>query len=697
MSKVRVERNIADRILSLETGVLARQACGSVVAQYGDTVVLAAAVAEPDRRGVPFLPLSIEYREKQYAAGQFPGGILKREGRPTIKEVLTCRLIDRPARPLFPKGYHEEIQVHVWVLSFDGENDPDVVAMIAASAALAISDIPWDGPTASTRIGLVGDEFVINPTHEERETSELDLLVSSLADAVVMVEGQCEVLEEEDLVTAIECGHEVNGEIVTLINDLVEKAGKPKRAWEPYVNTDAAMAALGEEWYKKFVVVHHTEGSKARYKAIGALKSEAIEALCDAEKEGAPTAREISEAFGALEDRALREDIRANKRADGRATDQVRPLDSMVAVLPRTHGSAVFTRGETQVLATATLGTVGDEQRILDPLVETPSQKFLLHYNFPPFSVGEVRPVRGTGRREIGHGTLARRALLPVMPERDDFPYTVRIVADVTESNGSSSMASVCSATLALMDAGVPIKQPVAGIAMGLIKEEGKFYILTDIAGAEDHHGDMDFKVAGSQNGVTAIQMDLKVQGVTMDILRKALEQARLARIEILRNMLAAIGRPREEISEHAPRLLQVKIAPDLIGKLIGPGGKTIKGLQEKYSVNIDVEDDGTVTVSSNNAAGAEQAANHIEMMGRQAEVGAIYEGTVTDIKEFGAIVSLFPGTDGLCHISELSGDYVRSVRDVCDVGDVIKVKVLSVENNRVRLSRKALTEEEAK
>ncbi|MFO8006099.1 MAG: polyribonucleotide nucleotidyltransferase [Candidatus Brocadiia bacterium] len=693
--KTIVERTIAERTLTLETGEWAKQADAAVVVRYGDSMVMVTAVAVDDRRGVPFFPLTVEYREKQYAAGQFPGGVIKREGRPTTKETLTCRLVDRPIRPLFPKGYHQDVQIVAWVLSADQENDPDVLALIGASAALSISDIPWEGPVAAVRMGLLEDEFVVNPVHEQRDESELDLVVCSRGDSVVMVEGSADSIPEDDLLTAIQCAHDANREILDAIGELVEKAGRTERPWEQHVDPAPALELLQPEFYRRLKEAEQTEGKLEREQAVKALKQEAIERFCDPEDEGAPTEAQVSEAFEEMQDRTMRERIiQGGRRVGGRAPDEIRPLSCEVDVLPRAHGSAVFTRGETQSLAAGTLGTVRDEQRILDPLVEEEPKKFMLHYNFPPFSVGEVKPIRGPGRREIGHGELAERALLAVLPDAESFPYTIRIVADILESNGSSSMASVCAATLCLMDAGVPISNPVAGIAMGLVKENGQAHLLTDIAGTEDFHGDMDLKVAGTQHGVTAVQMDVKIKGVALDLLRRAFRQAREARMEILRTMLGTLARPREEISPYAPRLIRVQIAVDSIGKLIGPGGKTIKGLEEKYEVNIDVEDDGTVTVSSEEGGQAEEAAAYIEQLGQEVQVGAIYDGTVVELKDFGAIVELFPGADGLCHISELDDSYVKEVTDICEVGDTIPVKVLSVQDNSVRLSRKAALKE---
>ena len=698
--KVRVERKIADKVLAIETGYLAKQADGAVTVSYGDCVVLATAVAAPDIRGSDFFPLSVEYREKQYAAGQFPGGIIKREGRPTNKEVLTCRLIDRPLRPLFPKGYHDEVQVYTWVLSADKDNDPDVLAMIGASAALCISDIPFMGPTGSCRVGLVNDEFVINPIYSQRALSEMDVVVSSTRDAVVMVEGSALALPEEDVLTAVRCAHDVNLEICGLIDELVAKiGGKPAvPPWAPAFDIKRAVEAVEPAYYGRFTEVSKVRGKLQRQEAIAALKKEAVEKLCVAGDENAPTKGEVAVAFDEMENRLMREQLsRDGRRGDGRKPAELRQIACEVGLLPRTHGSAVFTRGETQALAVATLGTVMDEQRVLDPLIEEEPKKFMLHYNFPAFCVGEVRPERGPRRREMGHGELAERALRSVLPAEADFPYTIRIVSEILESNGSSSMASVCGGTLCLMDAGVPIKNPVAGIAMGLVKIDDKAVVLTDIAGAEDHHGDMDLKVAGTQHGITALQMDLKVKGVGLEVLRQALDQAREARLEILRIMLRTLERPRQELSQYAPRLIQVSINPDSIGKLIGPGGKTIKGLEAQFECTIEVEDDGKVTVSSVGGMGkAEEAARYIGQLGKKVEVGAIYEGTVTEIKDFGAIVELFPGADGLCHISQLAEGYVESVASVCKIGDRLKVKVLSVEDNRVRLSRKAALKEEA-
>jgi polyribonucleotide nucleotidyltransferase len=584
-----------------------------------------------------------------------------------------------------------------WVLSADEDNDPDVLAMVGASAALSISDIPFQGPTGACRVGLVNDEFIVNPTHEQRAASELDLLVSSTGKAVVMVEGSAQMLPEEDMLTAIRCGHDSNLETVGLIEELVQKCGKQKDAsWTPAFNAEAGLAKCEADFYSRLKQADSVKGKMDRADAIRALHEEARERFCDPDDPDALSPADLEAAFDEMESRAMRERIRTEqRRSDGRRLDELRCITCQAGLLPRTHGSAVFTRGETQSLVVTTLGTVQDEQRVLDPLIEEEPKKFMLHYNFPPFSVGEVQPARAPKRRELGHGELAERALRAVLPPSEEFPYTIRLVADTLESNGSSSMASVCGGTLSLMDAGVPIKNPVAGIAMGLIKDADKTHILTDIAGAEDHHGDMDLKVAGTQHGVTALQMDLKVTGIGLDTLTRALEQARDARMQILRIMLGTLERPRESLSQYAPRLVQVKINPDNIGKLIGPGGKTIKALEEKYSCNIEVVDDGTVTISSKGDGRSEDAAKYVEGLGKTAEVGKVYEGVVTDLKDFGAIVEILPGTDGLCHVSQLDHGYVDNVTDVCKVGDTMKVKVLSVEDNRIRLSRKAVMPKE--
>ena len=694
--KETVEKMVAGKMLRLETGELAKQASGAVLVTYGDTVVLVTAVAAPLRTGLPFFPLTVEYRENQYAAGKFPGGVIKREGRPTTKEILTMRLIDRPVRPLFPDGYREDVQIIATVLSADDENDPDLLGLIGASAALTISDIPFLRPLGASRVGLVDGQFVVNPTYGQRDTSILDLVVCSSEDAVVMVEGCAKVISEEDLLKAIESGRDASIEVVELIKELAAKAGRSNRAFVPPEQAPPRVAELQEKYFPMLAQAHRTAEILERSAKIEDVIQQAIAESCDEGLEDAPSEAQLRAAFDGMERRATREQIvREGTRYDGRGPDDLRHISCRVGVLPRTHGSAVFTRGETQALVIATLGTVSDEQRILDPLTEDPpKKKFMLHYNFPPFCVGEVRPIRGPGRRDVGHGELSERSLRAVLPAGEEFPYTIRLVSDILESNGSSSMATVCGGTLSLMDAGVPIKDPVAGVSVGLILEDGRPYLLTDIAGAEDHYGDMDFKIAGTQHGVTALQLDIKVEGVSLPLIQEALLCARRARIEILREMLKTLQRPRESISPYAPVLCQVKIDPDKIGKLIGPGGKNIKKVEEMFDCNVEVEDDGSVTVSSSGEGRAAEAAEYIRNFTQEIQVGRIYQGRVVELKEFGAIVELFPGADGLCHISQLDDGYVESVTDVCNVGDEMTVKVISVEDNRVKLSRKAALRE---
>ena len=694
-----VERTIAGRQLKLESGKLAKQADGAVLVTYGESVVLATAVAEPADKDLGFFPLTVDYRENQYAAGKFPGGIIKREGRPTTKEILTMRLTDRPIRPLFPDDYLEEVMVAACVLSADAENDPDVLAMVGGSAALAISDIPWEGPIGASRIGLVEDEFVVNPTNKQREESELEFNVAGTEEAVVMVEGHADIIPEEDVLTAIGLAQDVNISIVDMINELAQKCGKATRKYVPVPSLKPLEERLSDRFSDQIAEASNTAHKMARSEALRKVREEAIEEFVDEESDRSPSEKQIKEAWNNLEKKAVRSQILQGQRYDGRSAGELREIDCEVAVLPRTHGAAVFTRGETQALTVTTLGTVNDQQKILDPLVEEEPKKFMLHYNFPGWCVGEVWRPRGPKRREIGHGELSERALRAVLPDPDDFPYTIRIVSDVLESNGSSSMASVCGGTLSMMDAGVPISDPVAGVAMGLIKSDDQSIILTDIAGTEDHCGDMDFKVAATQHGVTALQQDTKAKGGGKNILREALTKAREARIEILKAMLNTLRRPRETLSEYAPRLHRLTIDPSRIGALIGPGGRTIRGLEEDFDCQVEVEDDGTVTVSSeageteSDVAGAVEYIHH--MISGEVEVGKVYEGRVTEVKDFGPIVELFPGTDGLCHISELEDGYVDEVEDVCSVGDKIKVKVLAVEGDRVKLSRRAALEEE--
>jgi polyribonucleotide nucleotidyltransferase len=690
-----VERPFGTQTLYLETGRLAKQAHGAVVVRYGDTVTLVAAVEGDADEGRDFFPLVVDYREKTYAAGKFPGGFIKREGRPTTKEILTSRLIDRPIRPLFPAGYHNEVQIMAAVLSADKENDPDVLSMIGASAALHVSHIPFLKPTAAVRIGRINNDFVLMPSHSQLEESELDLIVSGTRDAITMIEGFAREMSEENMVQAILFAHKHIVDLVHLIEELRRAAGLEAKAPPPPAPPNPLFEVLRQKYYNEFRERKQTSGKHNRSDAVRELRERIYNEYLPADREPEHSPEEVAGAFEALQERVVRDLILEGKRIDGRGVRQLRPITCEVGVLPRTHGSAVFQRGETQSMVTTTLGTVSDEQRV-DGLGEEYSKKFMLDYNFPPFSVGECRPIRGPGRREIGHGALAERSLKAVIPAPDKFPYTIRVVSDILESNGSSSMASVCGGTLSLMDAGVPISDPVAGISIGLVKEPDRFILLTDIMGDEDHYGDMDFKVAGTGRGVTGIQLDLKIDGINEEIIRATLDQAREARREILKQMLTTLRQPRGQISPHAPRLLQIRINPEKIGLLIGPGGKTIKGIQETTGAKIDVDDDGTVSISHMDAAAAESARLRVEALTEEVKVGKVYDGRVTSIKDFGAFIEILPGRDGLCHISELDDKFVDKVENVCKVGDRMQVKVIAIDDqDRVKLSRKALLREQ--
>lgn len=697
MQHARVERPFGQNSLILETGRLAKQAHGAVTVQYGDTVVLVAAVEGSPIPGRDFFPLTCDYREKTYAAGKFPGGFLKREGRPTTKETLTSRLMDRPIRPLFPLTYLNEVQIMASTLAADRENDPDVLAMIGAGAALHISQIPFLMPTGSVRLGRTGGNFVLMPGQSHLEESDLDLIVAGTSKAVTMVEGFAREMGEPEMLAAIMECQKHNLTIIDMINELREKAGLGPKVLPEAGATSPLVEEIKKKYYDEFRTVKQTSGKLARAEAIRELKKKIVEAYCPAGAEKPePSPVQVSAALAALEEKVVRDLILSGTRIDGRTSKQIRAINCEVGVLPRVHGSAVFQRGETQALVTTVLGTSSDEQRV-DGIMDEYSKKFMLDYNFPPFSVGECKPIRGPGRREIGHGALAERSLKAVIPAPDVFPYTIRVVSDILESNGSSSMASVCGATLSLMDAGVPITDPVAGISIGLVKEADKFTLLTDIMGDEDHYGDMDFKVAGTGRGITGIQLDLKIDGIDEPILRATLDQAREARREILKTMLTTLRQPRGQISEFAPRLLTVQINPEKIGLLIGPGGKTIKGIQEATGAKIDIDDDGTVYISHMESAGAEAAKRKVEALTEEIKVGKVYEGKVTSIKEFGAFIEIAPGRDGLCHISELDDKYVGRVDEVCRVGDVLQVKVIAIdEHDRVKLSRKVLIREAA-
>jgi polyribonucleotide nucleotidyltransferase len=690
------EKNIGQRTLSIETGKLAKQANGSVMVRYGDTVVLATACyAAAEREGIDFLPLTVDYREYTYASGRIPGGFFKREGKPTEKEVLTSRLIDRPVRPLLPSGWHHETQIIAMVLSADAENDPDVLALTGASAALALSQIPFERPMAGVRVALVGNEYVINPSYEQRKKARLDMVVAGTREGLVMVEAGAREAPEDEVVEALEVAHTAIKEIVDLIASMARDGGKKK--------LETPKREISKDFYREVeekVLIPLGEAMRIHektesYDRVDQLLEELIASLPEEEVERRLEAKAV---FKELKEKVLRDEVLTKHvRLDGRAFDQIRPIWAEVGVLPRTHGSAVFTRGETQALVTATLGTAEDQQKI--ELVEGEMYKrFMLHYNFPPFSVGEVAFLRGPGRREVGHGALAERAIAPMVPGEDKFPYTMRVVSDILESNGSSSMASVCGASLALMDAGVPLKSPVAGIAMGLILDEetGHYAVLTDIAGAEDHYGDMDFKVAGTAAGITALQMDIKVTGVTAEIMRKALEQAHRGRLQILATMEATIEKPRTTISTFAPRIVTIRIPVDKIRDVIGPGGKVIRSIIERTGVKIDVEDDGRVNVASADEESARQAITIIQEITATPELNKTYLGKVQRITDFGAFVEILPGVDGLLHVSEIAKHRVKDVRDELKEGEQVLVKVINIDpTGKIRLSRKALLQED--
>jgi polyribonucleotide nucleotidyltransferase len=683
------------RPLIVETGRMAKQAGGAALVQFGESVVLVTATALTSaREGIDFFPLTCDYQEKTFAAGKIPGGFFKREGRPAEKEVLTSRLIDRPVRPLFPKGFHCETQVIATVLSHDRENDPDVISILGASTALVLSDIPWNGPIAAVRIGRIDGQFVVNPVMSELGKSDLNIIVAGHHDGIVMVEGGANMLPEALVLEALFTAHAALQPLISLQEGLRQAVGKPKRTVSP-VPVDAELeAAVREAAVPRLRTALAEPGKHERYAALDAACDEVVAAL----GVSAERTREVRTIFGHVKKQLVRELIvRNQRRLDNRGLADVRTITCEMDVLPRTHGSALFTRGETQALVVATLGTSSDEQKI-DALIGEHYKKFMLHYNFPPFSTGEVKFLRSPGRREVGHGALAERALSPVLPAEEEFPYTIRIVSEVLESNGSSSMATVCGGSLSLMGAGVPIKAPVAGVAMGLIKDGSEVRVLSDILGDEDHLGDMDFKVAGTETGITAVQMDIKIGGVTRAIMSEALEQARAARQHILGVMRQTISQPRAELSTYAPRIVTIRIKPDRIRDLIGPGGKVIRAIVEETGVKIDVEDDGTVYVASADGDSMQRAIDKIRAITAEAEVGKIYRGTVRKIVDFGAFVELFPGTDGLVHISQLANERVRKVSDVVKEGDVISVKVLEVDKSgKIRLSRKEALRDDGK
>ena len=693
MAHVIVERQIGGRTLKIETGKMAKQAGGSAVVTMGETMVLAAVTDQDVKEGTDFFPLTVDYREKGYAAGMIFGGrFSKREGKPSDKETLTMRLIDRPVRPLWPTGYVRDVLIQVLVLSAENDVEPDILAMIAASAALSISNLPFQGPLGAVRVGYIDGQYKINPTHTELEKSSLELVIAGTQNAVLMVEAGAQELTEDIMIGGIEFGHAAVKEIVSALSELVQKV-QPKK--DVFVSPTAhpIVDVIVKEYLDAGKKAAMTPTKFGRRDALKQLRAELIEKY--ARKSEADTAKPpastVKGAFDVLHEKSIRTLIREGIRCDGRKRDEIRPITCEVGLLPRSHGSALFTRGETQAIVTTTMGTVEDEQ-LIETLRGETSDRFLLHYNFPSFSVGEVKMPRGPGRREIGHGHLARRALKPMLPDYEKFPYTLRVVSEILESNGSSSMATVCGGTLSLLDAGVPMKAPVAGIAMGLVEENNEHFIVSDILGDEDHYGDMDFKVAGTRTGVTALQMDLKSMGIPSQVMRRALDQAKQGRLFILDQMAKVLAEPRANISQHAPKIVQMQIAVDKIGKLIGPGGKMIRELETKYGVKIGVEDDGKVTVASAKRDQAEQAQRAIEGLAGTAEVGKIYMGEVVNIKEFGVFFEILPGTDGMCHVSELDTTYVKNPQEFCKIGDKMEVKLLQIDDlGRLKLSRKAV------
>ena len=689
----KLQIDFGGRPFSIETGKVAKQANGSVMVQYGDTVVLVTAVtSEKKREGLDFIPLTVNYLEMTYAAGRIPGGFFKREGRPSDRETLISRFIDRPLRPLFPKGFQNEIQIIATVLSADQDNDPSILGMIGASSALSLSDIPFEGPIAGTKVGRIDGEFILNPTHEELELSDIDLFVAGSENAIIMVEGSAKEVKEEEILEAILFGHQSLKPVIELQKQMKSSLGVTPREFElqkPEESLYEKVNAIAQE--KLQGTFRITDKGKRREHLEETLQLTFQELGVGDES----SQKMVKGAFEEIYRKVVRKFIIENKkRIDGRSLSEIRPISCEVGILPRTHGSALFTRGETQVLAVVTFGTSEDEQKINSLTGET-YKSFMLHYNFPPFCTGEVSPLRSPSRREIGHGALAERAILPVLPSNEKFPYTIRIVSEVLESNGSSSMATVCGSTLSLMDAGVPIKAPVAGIAMGLILEDGEAAVLSDILGDEDHFGDMDFKVAGTAEGVTAIQMDIKVRGLSKEIMRKVLDQAKEGRFHILNRMSETISEPRKDLSRHAPRIVSLQVKQEKIRDVIGPGGKNIRAIVEQTGVKIDVEDSGMVKLASPNYEAIEKAIYMIKRLTQEVEVGALYTGKVVRILGFGAIVELFPGTDGLIHISQLAEGHVKEVTDVLKEGDEVPVKVIDIDpQGRIRLSRKAALRE---
>jgi polyribonucleotide nucleotidyltransferase len=688
----RIETDFAGRPLVLETGHFARQAAGSAVVRFGDTMVLAAVTVSPNVSSLPFFPLTVEYREKTYAAGKIPGGFLKREGRPSDKEILASRLIDRSIRPLFPEGFKNEVQVFVTVLSADQENDADILGVIAASAALSLSGVPWNGPLGGVRVGRVEGNWILNPTFQQLEFSTLDLVVSGTAESIVMVEGGSLEVSEGEMLEALKVAQRGIRDVIRIEQQLVSKAGSARKIEWAKPQVDQTLVARVRQAAESQMAQAINDKDKAgRSNAVKGVKEQVLEQLAP---EFAEQAREVGTELDEIEYRVMRSQVlERGERVDGRDLDTIRPISVETGVLPRTHGSALFTRGQTQALVSVTLGTTDDEQRIdsIDVPGET-TKSFMLHYNFPPYATGEVKMMRGTSRREIGHGALAERALQPLLPHYEDFPYTLRVVSEILESNGSSSMATVCGGSLALMDAGVPMKAACAGVAMGLIKEGDKVAILTDILGSEDHLGDMDFKVAGTEKGITSIQMDIKIEGLDLRIMEDALEKARRGRLHILKEMARALPGPRTELSKYAPRIFTMQIKPDKIGDVIGPKGKTIRGIQDATGAKISIEDTGVVTISAVGGEAGEKARAMVAAITTEPEVGRTYEGPVKSTTAFGAFVEILPGVEGLLHISELQHGRTEKTEDVVKKGDIVQVKLLEVDDRgRMKLSRKAL------
>jgi polyribonucleotide nucleotidyltransferase len=686
---------LGDKDLIVETGKVAKQADGAVVVRYGDTMILVTAVsARTAKEGLDFFPLTVEYRESSYSAGRIPGNYFRREGRPNEKEVLTCRLIDRPVRPLFPEGYRFETQIVGSVISADADNDPDVIAITGASVAMYLSDIPFENPIAAVRIGLIDGKYLINPTYDERRESLLNLIVAGTEEAIVMVEAQANEVEEKIMLEALLLAHKEIKRLCLWQKELFKALDIKKREFTVATLDEAHIKEVEDKYSDRMREALDTTGKDkiSSYAAVDALKKEVVENYADDEEKRLGA----SAVFSHLKEKIFREDMLGNRRRpDGRKFSEIRPISCEVGWLPRVHGSSLFTRGETQAIVTATLGTKMDEQFTDDLEKGEVKKRFMLHYNFPPYSVGEAGRFGGSSRREIGHGNLARRALESIMPSEEEFPYTIRIVSEITESNGSSSMASVCGGVLSLMDAGVPIKKPVAGVAMGLVMEGNRYAILSDIAGAEDHYGDMDFKVTGTADGITALQMDIKIGGINAMILSEALEQAKKGRLHILDKMQQAIDKPREEISPYAPRIITIKINPDKIRDVIGPGGKMIRSITEETGAKIDVADDGTINIATADGDAAQAALARIRALTAEAEIGETYLGTVSRIVDFGAFVEIIPGLDGLLHISEISDRRIRDVRDELKEGQQIMVKCIGKEGNKIKLSRKSVLQEE--